>query len=194
MGRDEPRRLPIFPDAGRAPDVAAEPAPDAERIEPPFPLLSVVAALPEAERAARAQAAAFVRAAAALGVRPTVLEVARAEVGSVERAVGPGDPLLEAGASTVRALAVEAPLARAEVSRALDALAGSELVISLGADVLAFASPRFALFVDRGAPVLGYSAMARSVRDRAHARVDGAREGWAKRIVAAVLSNSAARP
>lgn len=193
MTGHERRRLPVL---SSAPDVAAEPAPDGTRIVPPFPLLSVAAALPEAVAAARAQVAAFVRVAAELGVRPTVLCVERGAVGLIEEQAEPGHEFLEAGAAAVARITVEAALAGEAVSRAIcgSGLGGAELVVSLGADVLAFAEPAFALLVDEGAPLMGYGPMARSVRRHADATISRSREGWAERLVLAVLSNFGARP
>ncbi len=193
MSRDRPRRLPLA--SAPPPDVAADALAPHERAVPPFPLLAVVSALPEAERAARAQVEAFVRAAVAAGVTPAALVVRRAHAGVSAADAAADDPFATAGASRVHVVDTDAPSARAAVDAALASLVGAPLVVALGADVPAFAAPGFTVLVDAGAPLLGYGPMSRAIRDRVDARLADARGGaFCSRVVTALLSIPDRRP
>jgi hypothetical protein len=186
------RSLPIV-GGERANEASVEPWPPERRLVPSFPLVAVVGAMPEAR--AIEQARAFLQAARDAGAAPvffaTRRRAARGPADVLERA--PGDPrearpFFDAGAS--RALLVEAePSAiAAGLGEALARLEGARIAVSLGAEVLAFVRPRFAVAIDRGASLVGWDPSVRAIRDRFDARLPEPRGGWAEGVVRALLA------
>lgn len=181
-------RLPLF-GAAREPDIAAVPLDEAARRVPSAPLVSVVAAMPEAEAEAQALAVFFVDAARALGVAADVRVLRRVSPEAPAAPWGPNERVRwsQAGAASASLVPVAAPTAKASVDALADELATARLVVALGADIPAFLRPRFAVLIDRGASLVGYTATARAVRGRFDAVLPEARPAVATAVMARVL-------
>jgi hypothetical protein len=181
-------RLPLF-GAAREPDIAAEPIAEAARRAPAAPLVSLVAAMPEAEDAVQALALACVEAAHARGVAADLRVLRRVSAEAPAAPLGPNERArwVSAGAASAAVVPVAAESAHETVEALADALASSRLVVTIGADVPAFLRPRFALLVDRGASLVGYTAAARVVRGRFDAVLPEARPAVVRAVIARLL-------